>query len=297
MHLAVTILTVQGIVNAPLYSFEHAMIIQTSPAGSPRLAVMMYEHTALCGQLARAFGNDAFESLSPLDLMVYVIGHHDAGWIEFDRDPVTDEKTGLPYNLIETPAEYITVTSRLSPDFNERQHPFCGLISSMHSWGLYNGRYGLSDLVLIKKFPEQEQRVAERMLDGELARQERLKAEIRKNQQLAARLDEKKLFQNYKQLQFIDTLALYFNRVHPNERGAQTFAHVPRNAEEDVAVTIRPEQPGVYSLSPFPFAPVDAEFAFAGRRVLPRQQETGGGWANVLKKAPTEWERFKLVPA
>ena len=94
------------------------MIIQTAPAGTPRLAVMMHEHTALCGQFARAFGNDQFESPSPLDLMIYVIEHHDAGWAEFDREPVTDEKTGLPYNLVETPAEYITVTSRLSPDFN-----------------------------------------------------------------------------------------------------------------------------------------------------------------------------------
>jgi len=195
------------------------MIIQTAPAGTPRLAVMMHEHTALCGQLARAFGNDEFESLAPLELMVYVIGHHDAGWAEFDLDPVTDEKTGLPYNLIETPAQYITVTSRLSPDFNERQHPYCGLISSMHSWGLYNGRYGLSEHVLIRKFPEQERPLAERMLEGELARQKRLKEEIGKDPLLSPGLDEKKLFQSYKQLQFIDTLALYFNRVHPDERG------------------------------------------------------------------------------
>ena len=157
------------------------MIIQTAPAGSPRLAIMMYEHTALCGQFARAFGNDEFEPLSPLDPMVYVISHHDAGWVEFDRDPVIDEKTGLPYNLIETPAEHITVTSKQSPDFNERQGPFCGLISSMHSWGLYNGRYGLSQHVLIKQFLEKERPIAERMLDGELARQKRLKAEIAKD--------------------------------------------------------------------------------------------------------------------
>jgi hypothetical protein len=272
------------------------MIIQTAPAATPPLAVMMYEHTALCGQFARAFGNDEFEPLAPLDLMIYVIGHHDAGWTEFDRDPVMDPKTGLPYNLIETPAEYITVTSRQSPDFNERQHPFCGLISSMHSWGLYNGRYGLSDLVLIKKFPEQQRPLAERMLDGELERQKRLKAEIGKNSELAGRLDEKKLFQNYKQLQFLDTLALYFNRVHPAERRSQTFAHVPRNAEEDASVTIRPEQPGVYSLSPFPFAPEQAEFAFAGRRIRPGAHDTNGGWPEALKRAPTRWETFKLVP-
>lgn len=273
------------------------MILQTAPAGTPRLAIMMHEHTALCGQFARAFGNDTFESLAPLDLMVYVIAHHDAGWTEFDRDPVTDTKTGLPYNLIETPAEYITVTSRLSPDFNERQHPFCGLISSMHSWGLYNGRYGLSNLVLIKQFPENDRPFAERMLAGEIERQKRLKAEVGKDASLADRLDEKKLFQNYKQLQFIDTLALYFNRVHRDERGAQTFEHVPQNAEEDISVTIQPREPGVYALSPFPFAAEGAEFAFAGRYVHPHEHETKGGWSAALKQAPTEWEHFRLVAA
>jgi len=37
--------------------------------------------------------------------MFYVVSHHDEGWAEFDRDPVTDEHSGLPYNLVETPAE------------------------------------------------------------------------------------------------------------------------------------------------------------------------------------------------
>jgi hypothetical protein len=273
------------------------MIVQTAPAGTPRLAIMMYEHTALCGQFARAFGNDEFEPLAPLDLMVYVIAHHDAGWAEFDRDPVTDEKTGLPYNLVETPAQHLTVTSRLSPDFNQRQHPYCGLISSMHSWGLYNGRYGLSNHVLIKKFPEQERPLAERMLDGELDRQKRLKEEIAKDPQQSGWLDEKKLFQNYKQLQFIDTLALYFNRVHRDERGSQTFDHVPLNTQKDTTVTIWPQEPGVYALSPFPFAASGAEFAFGGRHISPREHEAKGDWPEVLRKAPTEWERFKLVRA
>ena len=41
---------------------------RTAPAGTPRLAIMMYEHTALCGQFARAFGNETFEPLAPLVL-------------------------------------------------------------------------------------------------------------------------------------------------------------------------------------------------------------------------------------
>ena len=100
--------------------------------------------------------------------MFHVVLHHDAGWAEFDRNPVTDQATGLPYNLVETPAEHITVTSCLSPETNQRQHPFCGLMSSMHSWGLYNGRYGLSSMVLIDEIPPHDRPLAQRMLDGEL---------------------------------------------------------------------------------------------------------------------------------
>src|SRR6202041_2650646 len=128
---------------------------------------------------------------------------------------------------------------------NERQSPFCGLMSSMHSWGLYNGRYGLSQHVLITQFPENERPLAERMLDGGLVRQKRLKAEIAEDPQLADRLEEKKLFQNYKQLQFMDTLALYFNRIHPSERTKQAFENVPLSAMADITVTIEPRGDGV----------------------------------------------------
>ena len=269
------------------------MIIQTAPAGKPRLAIMMHEHTALSGQFARAFGNDLFEAAQPDDLLFYVVSHHDEGWAEFDRNPVTDENTGLPYNLVETPAEYITVTSRRSPDFNERRHPYCGLLSSMHSWGLYNGRYGLSNLVLIDKIPLHERPLAERMLEGEINRQTRLKAEIAREPQATAWLEEKHLFQNYKQLQFFDTLALYFNRVHPHERTEQRFEHVPLNAGQDMSITIRPRDPGVYEMSPYPFAANFAEFAFAGRFIEPRQGHAG--WSSALRETPTTWENFRVV--
>jgi Protein of unknown function (DUF3891) len=273
------------------------MIIQTAPGSAPRLAVMMHEHTALCAQFALAFGNTQFESPSPLDLMINVIGHHDAGWAKFDRNPAANEQTGLPYNLIETPMKYLTVTSRLSPDFNERHHPYCGLISSVHSWGLYNGRYGLSKLVLIDQIPMEDRPLVACMLDGELERQKRLKEGIGKDSKTAGWLDEKRLFQNYKQLQFIDTLALYFNRTHREERGPQTFEHVPLSAEEDIEVIVEPREAGVYALSPFPFAAEGAEFAFAGRRVRPGRQQANAGWQEALKQSPTEWERFRLIRA
>ena len=71
------------------------MIIQTAPAGQPHLAIMMYEHTALAHQFARAFGNSRFEAPAPLDLVAYIVLHHDAGWAEFDRDPLLALATEL----------------------------------------------------------------------------------------------------------------------------------------------------------------------------------------------------------
>ncbi len=69
------------------------------------------------------------------------------------------------------------------------------------------------------------------------------------------------------------------------------------SAGQDATITIRPRDPGVYQLSPFPFAADSAEYAFAGRRIEPGQHEPAGRWSNVLAKAPTVWERFRLVPA
>src|SRR5438105_11438028 len=169
------------------------MIIQTAPAASPRLAITMDEHTALAGTFARVFGNANFEPVAPREIMLYVISHHDKGWAEFDAEPKLDPRTALPYNLVDTPAEDITRTSAASPDFHEKHHPYAALISSMHSWGLYNGRYGTSDKVLINTIPPAERHLAKRMLEGELERQARRKAELAKDPRSAAWIEEKPL--------------------------------------------------------------------------------------------------------
>jgi hypothetical protein len=132
------------------------------------------------------------------------------------------------------------------------------------------------------------------MLEGELARQQRLKAQLAADAQTAAWVAEPQLLRSYKQLQFFDTLALYFNRTHPAARVEQTFPHVPCNAGEDVDVVIYPRAAGAYALSPYPFAADGAEFAFAGRPIAPGGG-TNGSWAAVLRQTPTVWETFRLV--
>jgi hypothetical protein len=245
------------------------MIVQSAPDGEPRLVITMAEHTALAGQVARAFGNDRFGAVTPADEMFYIIDNHDAGWAELDGAAATDDRTGLPFNLVETPFEKIIVTSKASPEFNSRHHAYCGLLSSMHSWGLYNGRYGLSSHVLLDQLAEANRAAADRMLDGELERQDRLKAELARDPATAKWIDQDHLMQNYKQLQFCDTLALYFNCKHEGAREAQTFEHVPMDEGRDATITVEPLGGSRYRVAPYPFAEDNVELSFTGRYAPP----------------------------
>ena len=229
----------------------------------------MAQHTALAAEFAAHFGNTQFEPVAPREQMLYVIAHHDAGWEAFDSQALRDPATGLPYNLVQTPFEYIVATSQASPDFNSATHPYCGLISSMHSWGLYNGRYGMSDKMLLDSLAAENREVADGMLAGELQRQEQLKTRLRSDPDTAAWVEEAPLFQNYKQLQFCDALALYFNCTSADARERSTYTHVPMSANADTDVTIEPVTNTRYALNPYPFDRDNIELSFAGRYLSP----------------------------
>lgn len=241
------------------------MIVQTAPRGAPRFVIRMTEHTDFAGQLARAFGNDMFEPLHPRDEVLYVVEHHDQGWAELDASPQRDPESGLPWHLVESPQDHFLKSGVGSPDFNEAHHAFCGLLSSMHIWGLYNQRYGYSDQVLLDKVPGEYRSQFEKMLDGQLERQAKLKARIAEDAQTAAWIEHDRLFQNYKQLQFFDTVALYFNCVHSAAREPANFYHVPMTSTNDVTVHLEPVDAETYSFDPYPFAEDGLHLSFEGR--------------------------------
>ena len=279
------------------------MMIQTAPEGEPRFICTMKEHNALCGQFVRAFGNDSFERPEPFDQMVYVVSHHDWGWADADDNPHFDAKNRMPCGLgTGRPPEAID-TNRKSPDFNESYHPYCGLLSSMHSWGLYNARYGFSEFKVRRGGSTSvpvDADIAEEtnsMLAHEIERQERLRATLAADPETRGWIDEKHLTQNYKQLQFFDTLALYFNLRHESERGEEIYVHVPKSADEDAAITVRPLGDGVYSLDPFPFAGDRLEVVCHGRYLAPLPQgEEPEDLAAILAGLPAAEQKYTLIP-
>ena len=266
------------------------MIIQNSKdslaSSEGQLFIKNIEHAALSGLLAENFGNEHFQRPQPYDEILYLAYHHDHGWLELDENPPLNESTSLPYNLIETPFAYILKTSKASPDFNERHSPFCGLISSMHSYGLYKGRYGLSDAISLDWVPEQSRAALEKMLDAELVRQQLLRAEC-------PRLSEASIFTAYKFLQFVDACALYFNMNPAGNRGQAVFRHVPMSEESDVDIKLTEKEAGTYHFEPYPFRSKSIDLFFEGRHLRSvKDAQTG---LEMMKQAKTVRQTLKIA--
>ncbi|MED5420744.1 MAG: DUF3891 family protein, partial [Pseudomonadota bacterium] len=107
-----------------------------------------------------------------------------------------------------------------------------------------------------------------------LERQSRLKAELAQDRETAPWIEDGHLMQNYTQLQFFDTFALYFNCKHEAERKRQMFEHVPMNEHQDATITIEPLGESQSRLTPFPFANDGIEFSFTGRYASPNDNGT-----------------------
>lgn len=269
------------------------MIVQTAPAGAPSAVIAQLEHTRLAGRFAAAWGNDVFAPLSPRDLMEYVVTHHDEGWDAVDAHVGRVAETGLPWNLVTTPLPELVKSSARGPELNERRHPFCGLLSSMHSYGLYHGRYGLSDKVFVHAIPPAHRPAVDDMLARELGRQKRLRAALAADPATAPWVEERALFHNYKLLQFYDTLALYFNCTHEAARGTSSFPNVPRRLGDDVAITVSRVEEGVYRFAPYPFARDGLELGWEYRPLAP--QPEGTEMAAALSRVPPERETVRFV--
>jgi hypothetical protein len=275
---------------------EKSMIVQTAPNGEPHFVIRQIDHAHTAGTLSVHFGNQKFAPMIPRDIMEYVIAHHDQGWEDADAAPQLDPKTGLPYHLGQTPLDLMVATNQGSPDFNEKHHPFAGLMSSMHTCGFYNGRYGLLETTYKDVFPAELHPVYEKILSSEEERQNRLKAELRTDPDTAHWADEDFYMPNYKLLQFFDLLALYFHLTHPSQHTETSFQQVPMQPSESTTITLKPVTNGYYSLSPYPFALKEVEVTTEGRYLMPLREGETVNMTEYLYAQPVASQTYRLVP-
>jgi len=269
------------------------MIVQLATDKQSAFVIRQQDHAAVSGVFAEHFGNDEFAALNPRDAMIHVAAHHDDGWESIDGNPELDTNTGYVYHLTKTAMNLLLVSSNKSPEANESYDLYSGIISSMHTYGLFHGRYGLSDKIFIDMVSDEWRDKVKAMLDVELKRQERIKAELAGSDLI----QQETLFHNYKLLQFFDTLALYIQTVCPQEVGDSQFLHVPRAIGDDVTVTAKHNGEQVITLSPWVFDVDSFEVSTKGRIMTPIPAEDADKLPEIFENTPIESQTYTFQKA
>lgn len=257
-----------------------------SRRGDSLVLVTQPDHAEMAGAMVAHWGNDQFAVPPRHDSARTAAVLHDDGWREADAVPLFNEDERRPLHFLEIPMEeHIPLYGR-GVDRTFDRDPYAGLLVSMHWTGLYRARWGLQEGKLQWSAP------VERLQDEAVEREERRWIDV-KHQLLdgGPRSElEAGLWHNYDLLQAWDQLSLYVclidlspdddAPVRPvastlksidQEPGARTIASVPlRVGGERVDLTLRAVEPGVVTVSPYPFDEDELEFSVVAKAIPDR---------------------------
>jgi hypothetical protein len=244
-------------------------------SGDGVICIGQASHAWLSGQLARAWGNDAFPRIEPWEELVLAALQHDIGMAEWDLAPALDPGTGRPRSFMDMPpAVHMSLWSGAATKLLT-QSRYAALLVSMHGTALYE----LRDLGAL---PVTERRLIETFLGEQRAWQDTVMAAIG-----VSRSDvhpAQRLVWNW------DLLSLIL--CVPWE--AQSLEGVPAR-DGLTEVTVTREDEWRWRLSPWPFGAPAVAVRCEGRRLEGR----AGSEAELhraLARAPVERLEFSLRP-
>jgi len=100
------------------------------------LAIGQLSHAWLSGQLARAWGNDAFPAAEPREEIALGAEQHDVGWALFDLRPGLSGDSGLPRSFLETSVSEHLEIWRPAPERMLSVSAHAALVVSLHGASL-----------------------------------------------------------------------------------------------------------------------------------------------------------------
>lgn len=240
--------------------------------GDTVLCIGQPAHAWVSGQLARAWGNDAFGPVTPWEEVCLGAEQHDVGMTGWEVAPTRNPSTGLPHSFMELPLElHLEMWSGAAPQLLP-QSRYAALLVSLHGTALYEMRD------LARMAPADAERVqrffsAQRALQASLA--EGLAADpalLQRNQRLVWTWDGL-------------SLALLLGWAPYDARA------VPA-AGEPVDVALR-ERDGVHTLDPWPFGTEQVHVRCEGRRLPGTGAPDEAALHRMLAEAP--WETVDLT--
>jgi hypothetical protein len=249
------------------------------------LAVGQASHAWLCGQLARAWGNELFGAVEPLDEVTLGAEQHDVGMGRWDLAPVRNPDTGLPASFMEMGAAANARLWLQGPRRLVSQSRYAALLAVRHGHRLYEH----FDLAAAS---DEDAAAVSAFLDHARELEATLLASLRADPFTASHATPERLARNTQLVWIWDTisLALLLDWAPLSLEAVPTAS----DGAVDVAFAAVSTDPPVVSLSPWPFAEPEVTVHCEGRR-LAHGFEGDEGLAHGLEQAPWETVSFTLV--
>jgi hypothetical protein len=158
--------------------------------------VMQTDHADLCAAVARAWAAPGPRH----DSLVRATERHDDGWAVWEASPRADA-TGKPVSFLEVDVTSHLAFYRACIAAVTDEDAYAGLLVSTHGAGIYRQRYGLDPGLKLSHADAVADLVETFVAEQEDERTARL---------AAAGVDEARLWEDYRLLQFFDRISLHF---------------------------------------------------------------------------------------
>lgn len=221
-----------------------------------KIAITQPMHAWLAGQLARAWGNERFGDVVPLEEVCLGAEQHDVGHTAWEQAPTLNPQTGLPYSFLEMPRQLHVQLWAGAVWCVLPQGRYAALLVSLHGTRLYQRYDAANDL------PENAMAV-QRYLEQERTFQEELLASLRSDPHYRPYAAEEVVDRNRQLVGIWDalSLAICFGRTSP-----QSWEQVPTaTGTTTLTLSARDGDPTTLMLTPWPFRRQSVTLIYEGR--------------------------------
>lgn len=262
-------------------------MIVRAESGRLRL-ILQTDHAALAAQFAAAWGGGDFTAPEPRGPVHLAAQLHDHGWQSWEENPQIQPDSGHPYDFLGLPSDEHVELYRRGIQIAVDQHPYTGLLVSLHGTGLYKQRYGCMPDLTFKEVSEEYRNA----VDGYLADQERLQEELCADMQP----DETTLWTHYRWLQVWDLISLFLCMSDPSERRRLSLGAVPSApGGPEIRMSVHGAGPGLFGVTPWPFGPDVVQVSLPVRYVTDRQYGSDEAFQEAFHSAPTQAVHLTLI--
>jgi hypothetical protein len=263
------------------------MIIQNTFDAQKVIAISQTAHAWVSGQMARHWGNDRFSGFAPTEPLCYAAEQHDRGFMDWERQPTLNPKSGLPHTFENIPLRLNVELWKKSILELKAVSLYASLVTS-----LYFAR------AMSKERPveshQDRQRIAEFLADQKTLRRELLSS-LRKDPYLRSACSDQVIEYHRRLLAAWDQLSEQLCR---NPDCTFTVDDVPTALGKSCRLFVTPVDPNSreVGLEPWPFSKSRVELTCEGH-VLNRRFTSEADLRKYLKEAPRVSLIYTLIPS